>query len=659
MYDFFERQAQARSATRKLMGLLFLSVLAVLLAVNLAVYITVSADLLTQSNGLSKYHELINGFAPFLISGPGLWVSIATLLVIGGGSAFRMIQLAGSADKVAKMLGGKRIDPQAPNAPEKRLLNVVEEMAIAAGMKVPRVYILYHEQGINAFAAGLNPNDAIIAVTRGALESLSRDELQGVVAHEFSHILNSDMRLNTQLIGLLAGILLIGKIGQHLMESSSSSVNNRKGNAGLLGLLLVVIGAVGLFLGQLIKAAISRQREFLADASAVQFTRFPEGIGMALMKIRKSLFGSTLTSPEAEDVSHMCFGAGKRPMLASLLATHPPIDERIRAIDPALLNRDVTLGPGPDIQGDTAGPIGQHDTAFDMSDGTMAGFSQRGHAAHREALVNKNAVSIKSSIGTINDEALSAGVELHAGIPEALMEAAHNPQTAGILLCAIASAAPQRPGQACPRAETPSASAFSADQKKLLAMLTTLVVEGSLQIRIPLTQILMTTLESLDGPAREKTLIMLREVINQDGSYSLTECSIYLVAQKYLGNPSSTRRQINSLSAVQTETLTLLHALAHASGKPGEERTKDLTHAVRCLGINPEIPIPKLSAVNLSQSVQTLARLSPLLKRSLVDTAVDMVVSDKKVTLAEFELVRCFCDLLDCPVPAAMKTYGQ
>ncbi len=224
-------------------------------------------------------------------------------------------------------------------------MNVVEEMAIAAGTPVPPVYLLENEEGINAFAAGHSPNDAVVGVTRGCVQTLSRDELQGVIAHEFSHILNGDMRLNLRLMGVLFGILLIGLTGYILLRSTSSyrvRVNDRDDDRGgrnvlpLIGLALYVIGYVGVFFANLIKAAVSRQREFLADASAVQFTRNPDGIAGALKKIGALSAGSAVREPRAAEASHMFFGnAGSAGQLFGLLETHPPLVERIRRLDPA------------------------------------------------------------------------------------------------------------------------------------------------------------------------------------------------------------------------------------------------------------------------------------------------------------------------------------
>ena len=220
------------------------------------------------------------------------------------------------------------------------MINVVEEMALASGVPVPPVYLLPEEQGINAFAAGYSPSDAVVAVTRGTAEQLSRDELQGVVAHEFSHILNGDMRLNIRLIGVLHGILLLGLIGRFLLRSGyySGHRRNSKDNSGavllVMGLVLLVLGFVGSVCGNLIKAALSRQREYLADASAVQFTRNPGGIAGALKRIGAAVMGSSLKHSNASEMSHMYFSQGVWEGFTGMMATHPPLPKRIRALEP-------------------------------------------------------------------------------------------------------------------------------------------------------------------------------------------------------------------------------------------------------------------------------------------------------------------------------------
>ena len=265
---------------------------------------------------------------------------LAALALIAGGSLFKIAQLSGGGTVVAERLGGRRVYPNTTDPTERRLLNVVEEMALASGVPVPPVFMLREEKGINAFAAGFSPSDSVIGVTRGSAQQLTRDQLQGVIAHEFSHILNGDMRLNLRLMGVLYGILLMGLVGRELflrrsrerMAGGAAVARDNVIYLVLIGLTFMVLGFLGCFFGNLIKAAVSRQREFLADASAVQFTRNPEGIAGALKRIGAAVFGSPHRIPEPPRRA-TCTLPRASPV-STLFATHPPLNARIRAIDP-------------------------------------------------------------------------------------------------------------------------------------------------------------------------------------------------------------------------------------------------------------------------------------------------------------------------------------
>ena len=329
--NFFEQQDKARRQTRVLVGLFALAVIGIILAVNalvLAVF------------GVQDIGRLASGETGILRENLGLIgaSSLITGAVIGLASLFRSLQLRGGGGEVARELGGTLIEPDTTDPLRRRLRNVVEEMAIASGIPVPEIYVLEQEQGINAFAAGYSTSDAAVAVTRGTLEHLNRDELQGVIAHEFSHIFNGDMRLNIRLIGILFGILVVSIIGRRLLFTARFTRSSRNAApAVFIGLAVVVIGYIGLFFGRWIKAAVSRQREYLADASAVQFTRHPDGIGGALKKIG-ALAASSFMTTDSEEVGHMLFARG---MGRQMFATHPPLEKRIQAIDPAFKPDDL------------------------------------------------------------------------------------------------------------------------------------------------------------------------------------------------------------------------------------------------------------------------------------------------------------------------------
>ncbi|HEX6961492.1 MAG TPA: M48 family metallopeptidase, partial [Lacipirellula sp.] len=338
--DFFERQDAARRSTKWLVGMFLLGVVGIVGATMAVGVVAIEAaqDSSLYADGAGSMF----GVSEEAVAG-SVMAGLASLALITGGSLFKVAQLNGGGNVVAENLGGRRVFPDTTDLAERRLLNVVEEMALASGVPAPPVFLLSEEAGINAFAAGYSPSDAVVAVTRGTAERLSREELQGVVAHEFSHILNGDMRLNIRLIGVLHGLLLIGLIGRILLRLASgsrhSSRRNRDGNNGaayfaLVGLALMILGYLGTLIGNLIKAAVSRQREYLADASAVQFTRNPGGLAGALKRIGAAVVGSRLKAPNAAEASHMFFAQGVWEGFTALTATHPPLDDRIRRLQP-------------------------------------------------------------------------------------------------------------------------------------------------------------------------------------------------------------------------------------------------------------------------------------------------------------------------------------
>ena len=334
--DFFSAQDRARRNTTRLLFLFIAAVIVLVVLTNLAVAVAFGA------------------LSPEGRVNPELFL-IVTAVVCGGielACLFKHLQLASGGKAVAEMLGGRLLDPASTEPAERRLLNVVEEMALAAGVPVPPVYVL-PEEGINAFAAGHASADAVIGITEGSMRLLARDELKGVVAHEFSHVLNGDMRLNLRLIAVLHGILFIALAGRVLLESMgrSSRRTRSRDNSGLLflglGLALLLIGWVGVFFGRLIKAGVSREREYLADASAVQFTRNPLGLAGALRKIGALNLHGLIASPRAETASHMFFAQAVRSRLLGLFATHPPLPERIRALDPSWSGEFPAQEPQP------------------------------------------------------------------------------------------------------------------------------------------------------------------------------------------------------------------------------------------------------------------------------------------------------------------------
>ena len=356
--DFFQHQDEARKSSNRLVVLFALAVIGIVLSVHFSISALFFWGQASASGSDPNYS--FNWFDLDRL----VFFAGSTLLVILLGSLYKTWRLSDGGHSIAQLLGGRPLAPNTTDTHERRMLNVVEEMAIASGVPVPTVYLMDGEESINAFAAGFTPQDAVIGVTRGTLELLNRDELQGVIAHEFSHIFNGDMRLNLRLMGVLHGILVIALIGYFILRTSMFRGSSRGRNGGaaalpLIGLVLVVLGYVGVFFGRMIKSAVSRQREYLADASAVQFTRNPDGIGGALKKIGGLAEGSLIMSPNAEQASHFFFSDGKygkvRAALSGVshfafLSTHPPIKDRIRRIDRGWNGRFLDVDKSSSIQ---------------------------------------------------------------------------------------------------------------------------------------------------------------------------------------------------------------------------------------------------------------------------------------------------------------------
>src|SRR5512138_3548387 len=326
--NFFARQTETRTLSRRLVVLFVLAVIAVVAAVDLVMLLAIGATR-PASDGVYMPNAAWYAAHPQALIG----CSLIVLGIISLASLYKTSVLSsGGGGAVARELGGVRVSADTTDPTQRKLLNVIEEMAIASGVPMPEVYVLEQEAGINAFAAGHNPSNAAIAVTRGALMTLDRSELQGVIAHEFSHVLNGDMRLNIRLMGLLFGLFVIAIIARTVMRVAPRG-RDQKGLGPaiiLVAFAVLVIGYVGLFFGRMIQAAVSRRREALADASAVQFTRDPTGLRNALVKIGAASSGSRLSHPEVDEVAHMLFAPG----MSRLFATHPPLLERLKAIDP-------------------------------------------------------------------------------------------------------------------------------------------------------------------------------------------------------------------------------------------------------------------------------------------------------------------------------------
>lgn len=644
--NFFEHQDRARRNTSILVLYFALAVLAIVASVGLAIY-------------LFLYWSTAGSLAlrDWLISPGFYWSAGLTLAVIAIGSLHKLWQLRDGGEALAAMLGAREIPPDATFTDERKLRNVVEEMALASGIPAPRTYLLPQEKAINAFVAGYRPSEAIVVVTQGALDQLDRDALQGVIAHEFSHIFNGDMRLNMRLMAILAGILALGKIGEFMLHSTryrhsfGRSNNKNQGGLVLLGLALMVIGYIGLFFGRLIKAAISRQRELLADASAVQFTRNPGGLASALITIRNGN-GSHLGTVHAEDMSHMCFGDTVPFHLRSLLATHPPLDERLAAIGPQWLTRAR-------VRARQAGPTDQPQTgsAPAASSAFVGSSAPAPDAANRRAssTVSPAPLRLSASAGT---EQLGYAHTLYDAIPDDLKSFLRQPAGARTLVQILAILSSHSDRDSLVAMLSPG----TVERQSLLARLEQVAALGT-RLRLPLLDLAMPALKQFSASERDDVCRELDALIDADGKVSLFEFTLARLVHEHLradaGKPLKVRfRRYDQLS---DEIRLVLSLLVHASGARDADADA-LFERVRSTLLNNStglLPLAQCSLKALDTALQNLRDLTPLLKGPLVDTLADAILADNKVQVAELELLRAVCSLIDCPVPPLPVGAGQ
>ena len=634
--DFFQHQERARRKTGLLVLYFILAVAAVVLCVNLALllaFVWMDVQLVPPSQWFS--HPLT------------LWITLFTLLVMVCGCLFKTWQLRRGGKGLAAMLGARPIDPDTRHGDEKKLINVVEEMSIASGIPAPQLYVLDKEEAINAFVAGFRPSETVLVVTHGTLKKLDRDELQGVIAHEFSHIFNADMRLNLRLIAVLAGILAVGKIGEFMLRGSSRrSTSNRKGNSLILvALALVVVGYLGLFFGRLIKAAISRQRELLADASAVQFTRNPAGLAGALIKIRNG-DGSHLDSVHAEDMSHMCFGETLGFRFRNLLATHPPLDDRLGALGSDWVARarsrarSATQAATP-----STASVPEGVSAFQGDSGVSV-----------EPTVAEPATSRR--VGTVSDADLGYARTLLETLPADLHKKLHNPHQAELALYALilssSDSDPQRLLQSAGLGEHLS---------DLLPLRQQLSELGS-RLRLPIIDLALPTLKGQPSAQRKAILERLTSLTQADQRTTLFEWALVALARQQLDDHARRNRhtRFHRYRAVAGELQLAFSVMTWASGARDEQARTLFRQASH--GLLPEartlLPLSQCSSQRLGQALDRLADLSPLLKGPVIDGLADLVLTDGKVQVSEAEMLRAMAALMECPLPPLFAgNHGQ
>jgi Zn-dependent protease with chaperone function len=565
------------------------------------------------------------------------------LLIIAAGSLYKIWRLSDGGHTVARLLGGRPLNPNTADPAERRLLNVVEEMAIAAGLPVPTVYLLDSEEGINAFAAGFTPQDAVLGVTSGTIRLLNREELQGVIAHEFSHIFNGDMSLNLRLMGVLHGILVIALVGYFILRSTvRAASSNRKGGAAILalpvlGVTLIAIGYVGVFFGRVIKSAVSRQREFLADASAVQFTRNPLGVAGALKKIGGLAQGSLVMSPHSEQASHFFFSDGKlgkvRMALAGkshfdFLQTHPPLEERIRRVDRSWNGAYPRVEPLPPAEIEP------------QREGV-------------KELFTALPVHLTALIGTLDQAHLDYARTLLAGIPERVLASAHDPSAArGLVLALLAARAPD--------VQAKQFQTLASSDEPLLREtreLASLVAASPREVRLPLLDLALPALRRMSSAQYRAFMKHVEGFVRADRQIDLFEYTLTHALERHL-RPSFERSRpprvdLYSLAAVRNECALLLSAVAHAGQKEIEAAKRAFAQGTKELdGLSLSLlPLEHSGLLGVRDSLAKLEKLSPKLKKDLMRALIAASAFDGEVTVGEGEVLRAIADSLGLPMP--------
>ena len=631
--DFFAAQDRAKARTRWLILYFILGVAGLVVSLNVLAIIGVSVH--RARHPYSGRHYFDNSSAGADASGV-VWdpevsvvVTLVTLGIVGGSCLYKVSELRAGGGAVALSVGATRLAAQPAAFSDRQLRNIVEEMALASGVPVPEIYVMEEEDAINAFAAGLRPEEASIVVTRGALKYLSRDELQGVIGHEFSHILNGDMRLNVQLIGAVFGLLVIAIIGKVILQMvTRTRWRGRNGGGAAAGIMvlggtLFVLGYLGVFFGRLIQASVSRQREGLADASAVQFTRNPGGLAGALKKIGGLGVGSAITHAHAEETAHMFFA----PAVDSLFATHPPLEARIRELEPNWDGKFISPRPpglAPDLQ------------KYD------AGAPPRATATTVQQMLAPAGAVAALSLAEVQD--------WRASLPAAITTALADAQGCRALVLALALV-DDRPGRDAQIARLQEQSEPAAATAAQLAQVVADIPAGR---QLPLLELALAGIARLTPPEKNFLLARLRDLTGFDrGNQNLHQFALWRVAE-YRLNPRPPRLGPSQPEFYRNELSVVLSALAHlstpddAAARPVFAQGLNAIMGMASLALTPRV------GAGIEQVQAACARLESApfgLKKQLLEAGAIIVQADGIIEPAESELLRALAASLGCAVP--------
>jgi Zn-dependent protease with chaperone function len=640
--DFFEEQAKAHRKTKWLVIYFVMAVAAMIVAIYVIL-------MLIFAGVQGHHHHYYEQEQPFSLwnSQVFLGVTFATLAIVGIGSAYKTSALAAGGSAVSEMMGARLIAPNTTNPDERKLLDVVEEMAIASGVPVPQVYVMDGEDGINAFAAGHKPGDATVTVTGGCMRLLSRDELQGVIGHEFSHILNGDMRLNLRLIGIVFGILCLTIIGRIMLQT-----RGRNNPLPIIGIVLIVIGFIGVFFGRLIQAAVSRQREFLADASSVQFTRNPGGITGALKKIGGlGPMGSRLSHAHAEEISHMFFGNGISEPFIGLLETHPPLEARIRVFEPTFDGNFPIVRYDDNDEPQQAAPKRKQTPNLV---GTVVGGAILAGGSEPPVLRPR---AVLPSLGNPTPLHLKYAEQLRDSLPDSVRAAARVPLDATALIYAMLLSCDdaQRTEQLAGLEQR-----VGAPIRQKTEALFPDVSKAAAHAHLPMVNLAVGTLKQLTDEQYDTFSKTTDWLINSDGKVELFEFVLQKIVFHHLDSAKPVI-QYYAIKPLAPDCSVILSALANISSQDQNEVQKAFDTGAPYLRVPADtdlqlLPLAQCGVNQIDAALNRLALAAPQIKKNLIEACVHVVGADGMVYESEAELLRAVADTLDCPMPPLVSS---
>lgn len=624
--DFFNHQQQARVNTRKLVVYLLMAITSLLAITHAIFYLVFSMNL--HSGRHDRYASKVTLIHGDYFNSKLFWfINIAILLIIAFATFYKWLTLRAGGAVIAEHLGAVLIPNSTKDFHEKRLLNVVQEMAIASGSPVPPVYVL-EEDSINAFAAGHTPADAVITVTRGAIRYLNRDQLQGVIGHEFSHIFNGDARLNLNLIAILHGILVIGLLGYYAIRGARNASGRSAAFILGIGFGLVVLGYGGVFFGNLIKSAIARQREFLADASAVQFTRNPNGLADAL-KIVGGDVGSHLENAHVDEVTHLLFAEGKY-FASNWWSTHPALETRIRRIEPRWDGRFISR---PSVT-----------ETDDISEPTVTTT-----AKPKAAVAAIAALASIEHIGTIDQEHLGYTHEMLQQMPVELINGSRTPNGATEILLALVLS------QTSATERLPPASRQDIQQRQAThAQLITALTALPDRMRLPLIDLCVASLKQTTRDYADNFKQQLDEYINLDKKVSLFEWCLRRIVHHqtnaFFRGPVKPVKYLR-ISECSHELGIVLSLLTQFDSQQNPAQIVQATANKFNLQDISYTASKDIAAEQFQRAVDHLQNLRPLDKPIAIKACANVITHDGIVQINEIEILRALSASWDCPIP--------